>query len=366
MTQLARLYIQSLRNIDEADLSPGPAVNILFGDNGSGKTSVLEAIYMLGTGRSFRSHLQRPLIQEGQNTCAIHGELQQGLALGVQRNRHGGQTIKIGGLVADSIAQLSHTLPLMLFNGDSFAILEGGPSDRRRFLDWGVFHVKHEFQYHWKTTRLALKQRNQLLKQEGSLAELDPWSQTLAKHGELINKFREEYLQLLAGYLQPLLTALMDDALSKEFSMSYERGWQAEGCLLDELSENLAKDRKSGHTSAGPHRAEINFRIGRQDVANHLSRGQMKLLISALKLAQIHLLEASTQNTCLLLIDDLPAELDVKSLGKICSQLSTLKLQVFLACIDPEPLTRLLQSSPEPGLQKRMFHVKRGRIEAQV
>ncbi|MDR0779658.1 MAG: DNA replication/repair protein RecF [Pseudomonadales bacterium] len=368
MTQLARLYIQGLRNITEADFQPCSHLNLLLGENGSGKTSVLEAVYMLGTGRSFRGHLQRPLIQEGQALCSVYGELEAGVSLGIQRGRQGIQTLKVGGTQADSASQLSQALPLLLLNSDTFAILEGSPTERRRFIDWGVFHVKHEFLRHWKIARQALKQRNQLLRQEAPVVELAPWTQALAGHAQEMHLLRADYLRQFEAHLWPLLGDLLGEELAARFTMDYLPGWDVEQSLETQLHHALPRDRQHGHTTVGPHRAELRLRWGGQDVASVLSRGQMKLLICALRLGQASLLQLLSGTGCVLLIDDLPAELDGANRGRVCVQLERLALQTFMTCIEPEALLPALQASSEKagGVAPRLFHVKRGRIETQL
>ena len=362
MTRIARLYIQGLRNIEEADFRPSAHVNLLFGENGSGKTSVLEALYMLGTGRSFRGHLQRPVIQEGKPLCSVFAELDSGASLGIQRTRQGIQNMKVGGAQAESIAERSHALPLMLINGDTFAILEGSPGERRRFIDWGVFHVKHEFLFHWKSARQALKQRNQLLRQDAAPAELAPWTHKLAQHGEQMDLFRRDYLQLFERHIQPVAQRLLGVELAARFSMEYQPGWDTDFPLEEQLTRCLSRDRQYGHTTLGPHRAELRLRSGGQDVASTLSRGQMKLLVCSLRLAQAALLRELTGTDCVLLIDDLPAELDAANRQRVCQEVRALGLQAFLACIE---LDSLLPSFPiDGGNAPGLFHVKRGKIEA--
>ncbi|HWK55450.1 MAG TPA: DNA replication/repair protein RecF [Hyphomicrobiales bacterium] len=363
MTRIARLYIQGLRNIDEADFQPAAHINLLFGENGSGKTSVLESLYMLGTGRSFRGHLQRPVIQEGKALCSVFAELDSGASLGIQRTRQGIQNMKVGGVQAESVAQLSHALPLMLINGDTFAILEGSPGERRRFIDWGVFHVKHEFLFHWKSARQALKQRNQLLRQEAATAELAPWTHKLAQHAQQMDVFRREYLQVFDSHMRPLALRLLGNELAERFSMEYQCGWDAEEPLQEQLTRSLPRDRQVGHTTLGPHRAELRLRCGGQDVASTLSRGQMKLLICSLRLAQAALLRELTGTGCVLLIDDLPAELDAANRQRVCQEVQSLGLQAFMACIELDSLLPCFPGKDTvnaPGL----FHVKRGKIAA--
>lgn len=145
---LTRVSVTAVRNLHPVTLSL-PRINILYGDNGSGKTSVLEAIHLLGLARSFRSARLQPVIQYEEAACTVFGQvmLANGIAsnLGISRERQGEFTIRIDGQNARSAAQLAETLPLQLINPDSFRLLEGAPKIRRQFLDWGVFHVEPRF-----------------------------------------------------------------------------------------------------------------------------------------------------------------------------------------------------------------------------
>ena len=136
---LLRLNITALRNLGAVSISPSPRINILTGDNGSGKTSLLEAIHLLGLARSFRTTRHQPVIQFDQSACTVFGEikLESGFRnLGVSRLRDGDFQIRIDGQSVRSASQLAHALPLQLINPDSFRLLEGNPRIRRQFLDF--------------------------------------------------------------------------------------------------------------------------------------------------------------------------------------------------------------------------------------
>ena len=150
---LRRIMVTAVRNLHPVTLSPSPRINILYGANGSGKTSVLEAVHLLGLARSFRSTRLNPVIQYEQPACTVFGEVELTSGgtsnLGVSRERQGEFTIRIDGQNAKSAAQLAELLPLQLINPDSFRLLEGAPKIRRQFLDWGVFHVEPRFLPAW-------------------------------------------------------------------------------------------------------------------------------------------------------------------------------------------------------------------------
>lgn len=364
MPALARLELSNLRNIQSAALDLTSGFNLFFGDNGSGKTSVLEAVHLLAVGRSFRSHQQKSLVRDGESETTVFGQTADGLALGVLRPLRGPQTLRIGGRKAEGLAELSQCLPVQLINADTFQILEGSPTERRRFLDWGVFHVEHLFVSSWRRTRLALENRNSLLRQDAKSAEIEPWTQELVKSAELMDEQRRQYIEKLKLVLEPQLAELgaWDSGLRLE--LDYHRGWNRDRGLYEQIQEDLLRDRKYGHTTSGPHRADIRFRLGSADAAEVLSRGQLKLLICALKIAQGHLLEQETGKRCIYLIDDLPAELDAHNRARICSLLKERRTQVLLTSIE----AGILASEIELGVsastgENKLFHVKHGKIE---
>jgi DNA replication and repair protein RecF len=363
MPALARLEISQLRNIQSAELDLGGGFNLFFGDNGSGKTSILEAVHLLALGRSFRSHLQKSLVAEGQQESTVFGQTADGLALGIVRPLRGPQTLRIGGRKAEGLAELSQCLPLQLINADTFQILEGSPTERRRFLDWGVFHVEHRFLDSWRRTRLALQNRNSLLRQEAKAVELEPWTLELVKSAQQMDQQRQAYMLKLKATLEPQLATLGIWEPGLGLEIEYFRGWSPDLDLYEQIQEDLPRDRKYGHTSSGPHRADLRFRLGHSAAAELLSRGQIKLLICTLKIAQAQLLEKETGKRCLFLIDDLPAELDAHNRARVCNLLAARAPQVLLTSIERESLAReLAAAQPDQPIENKLFHVKHGKI----
>lgn len=363
MPALARLAFSNLRNITSAELDLAPGFNLFFGDNGSGKTTVLEAVYLLAMGRSFRSQLQRALITEGQTEATVYGLTDEGLSLGVSRPLRGAQTLKVGGRKAEGLAELSQALPVQLINSDTFQILEGSPSERRRFLDWGVFHVEHRFLSCWRRMRLALQNRNSLLRQDASTAEIEPWTWELVRSAEQMDQYRSAYIQALKAVVEPQLVRLAAWNAAMPLEIDYFRGWEPETSLYEQFQQGLGRDRKQGHTGSGPHRADLRFRLGTTAAAEILSRGQLKLLICALKIAQAQLLKDMMAKRCIFLIDDLPAELDQLNRGRVCQLLGEQDSQVLLTAIERETLAiSVEQSSLEKASKNKLFHVKHGKI----
>ncbi|PJE79690.1 DNA replication and repair protein RecF [invertebrate metagenome] len=352
------LDITNIRNIAFASLKPSSDINVLYGANGSGKTSVLEAIYMVGLARSFRSSRIRPVIRSGQNRCVVFA--QAGKAIGVERNLgNDGFLIKVAGERVMSLAELAQLLPVQVINSDTFSLLEGTPSARRHFLDWGVFHMKQSvFFPAWKRLQKSLKQRNSLLR-HGRLSslELASWNHAFIRSAEVIDELRQTYIEQLTPVFLRLLNELSE---FDDISINYYRGWDNSVSLEEVLQAGLERDQISGYTHAGPQRADIKIRLGKISAIDRLSRGQIKLVVCALKLAQATLYSSLQDKNCLLLIDDLPSELDSVHRKTLCQLLQKLACQVFITCVDKETLADCWL----PGSDIRVFHVEQGQVNA--
>jgi len=360
MPVLDRLTISAIRNIRETELFPAPRINIIVGDNGSGKTTLLEAISLLSLGRSFRTHQQKPLIMHGQQTAVVHAFTDGGLSLGVQKSTKGPTLVHINDNKAASLAQLTLELPIQVLNSDGFRIFEGSPSDRRAFMDWGVFHVKQQFLETWRRVRRALINRNALLKHNADSSELEPWSHELAIHSLDLHQMRKDYLkQLVTAMEEPLANIMMDVLGGHTPSVTYYGGWDEDKDLHHLLSVNIGREKKVGHTLYGPHRADLRFQLKGQDCGELLSRGQLKLFVILLKIAQAEQLANQGGKLSIFLVDDLPSELDGHNQKRVCQRLEALGAQVFLTAIEPGVKSALSESA---GDQSRLFHVKHGKI----
>ncbi len=361
---LSRLDITTVRNLRAVSLRELAATNIYFGDNGSGKTSVLESVYLLGMARSFRSGQIRSVITHGEPGCAVYGELarQDGrgpLSLGVSRDREGGLQAKIAGSTVLSTSELAENLPLQIINAESFNLLVGSPAHRRQFLDWGVFHVEHLFYSAWQRFQRALKQRNSLLRR-GKMSDLEllPWDKELSEAGELVDMHRSRYFKTLEPTFQSLIQRLCPDLAALD--LRYRRGWDKQASLRDVLVASQRSDRQQGFTHVGPQRADIRVVVEGHNAADILSRGQQKLVVCALKLAQGKLLAASQRQACVYLVDDLPAELDKNHCRLVAEVLDELQTQVFITCVDRRDVADVWPDTRPEG--RAMFHVEHGQV----
>ncbi|WP_252177764.1 DNA replication/repair protein RecF [Endozoicomonas sp. 4G] len=361
-----KLMIKDVRNLASATFSPSPDINIFYGLNGSGKTSILESIHLLGLARSFRSARLKPVIRHKQGKCTVFAQLQSNndrlIPVGVSRDlEEENFQIRVAGESLKSTSELARLLPLQIINPDTFKLLEGSPRQRREFLDWGVFHVKHsEFLPLWKRTQKALKQRNSLLrhgKMTGSSlsSQLSVWDVELVRAAEAVDQLRQQYFDQLTPVFQEVLSQLTSLA---DIKITYYRGWDRERSLAEVLKENAVRELQTGYTQSGPQRADIRVRLEGNNAVDILSRGQLKLVVCALKLAQGYLFSKVTNSQCVFLVDDLPSELDAPHRKAMCKILQNMQSQVFITCVEPGALVDCW----EPGIDLKVFHVKQGSV----
>lgn len=327
---LRELHITNLRCIEAARLELGPEDNYVFGPNGAGKTTILEGAYFLGRGRSFRTHRAHRLVRAGQGHFEVVGHVRwakHDVVLGV-RGAAGGLEARVGGRPAATLADLAERLPVQIIDPETHKLVEEGPGHRRRFIDWGVFHVKPRFLDAWRRYRRALKQRNAALRQAGPSP--DAWNPELFAAAQQITEMRTAYAKKLA----PSLAATAQDLLQQPVSIEYFPGWPAGTDLPSATAANAERDRLRGSTQAGPHRADLKIRLGSGLARDRVSRGQQKLLAAALILAQLEVLREATGHGGLLLLDDPAAELDAAALGRLMGRVGGMGVQRIVTGLD--------------------------------
>lgn len=349
---LSRVRITTFRCLGAAELELDSRRNYIFGSNGAGKTSLLEAVFVLGRGRSFRTRQMRRLVQHGSDGFAVFGEAEAdsvsrrlGVAYGAGRLEK-----KIDGQPATGMAELAALLPVHVIDPSMHGLVEGGPSERRRFLDWGVFHVEHAYLETWKRYRRVLSQRNAALKHSAGSAALRPWSEALVEAGTAVERSRQSYLDRLAPFVDEFGRRLLDTP----FTVEYRSGWPADATLAEALAAGEARDRQSGTTESGPHRAELVLRLAGRRVQDEASRGQQKLTAAALILAQVAVESADRPLRSILVVDDPVAELDSGSLQRLLAALGDLRAQLVFTALTPSHLP--------PEADSPVFHVERGEV----
>jgi DNA replication and repair protein RecF len=331
---LRRLQVSEFRCLHSTELDFDSQFTLISGPNASGKTSLLESIYVLSRGRSFRTRHLNHLIRSGCERFVVFGEVdvhERRVGLGVEVSASGVRAKMAAKRVA-SLTELAAALPVQIIDPEVHRLIEEGPSRRRRFLDWGVFHVEHTFVERWQRYQQALKQRNAALKTRQSPAVISSWDVELLQLGEYISEARSRYVLQLAEAARGMARNL----LGMELSLSFRAGWAKNMTFEEALKASFAHDQDMGVTQVGPHRAEIGIRLDGAPVKDRISRGQQKLLAATLLIAQLNLFPQDSAVRPTLLLDDPAAELDSDRLLGLIREISLHAVQLVVTSLSEE------------------------------
>lgn len=356
---LQQLRINDLRRFESLQLDFGPHWNLLVGPNGAGKTTVLEAAYLLSHGRSFRTASRDVLVRRGCPGYSVFGEITHAGVPGVTRvgvsRDAGGLSARLDGATVPAGVLLRHAA-VICFEPGSHALISGASEERRRFLDWGVFHVEHAFLAHWRRYQRILKQRNAVLRGGASIADLDLWDHELVGAAEPLTAMRERYFEAW----RPLAAALLEDLLGELGApvFALHSGAGSGKSLQETLRARRASDVERGHTSAGPHRCDWTLTFADSLRREHLSRGQEKLCAFACVMAQAQLYADTAKEWPVLCLDDIASEIDADHRRRVLGLVDRSGAQVLVTATQ-EPAAFADLDAPI-----RRFHVEQGEVTA--
>jgi DNA replication and repair protein RecF len=347
---LQEFAVENVRSLRHAELTLHSGHNLIWGSNASGKTSLLESIFLLGRGRSFRTRSSERLIRHGEPYLRVFGRLAADppTPIGIEVSRKDGTVAKVGGAFVSSLAELSRAFAVQVIEPGVHKLIEEGAQVRRRWMDWAVFHVEPNFIDVWSRYSRALKQRNSALRI--SPEQASAWDPELVRLGEQIAKLRRDFMVRL----QPYWTEISKELTDLDVELYFSQGWAADSTLAEALAASRDRDITRGITHAGAHRADIMVRLEKGLARETLSRGQQKLIAAAMTLAQLHLIRELTGTLPTLLLDDPAAELDRARLGRFVAQVRRLQCQLVVTSLSPE--TSLF------GQPDTVFHVEQGEL----
>jgi len=347
---IQKLQVENFRNLQAVELKPHSRLNYLHGANGAGKTSILEALVVLSRGRSFRTTQAAELIGPSGSTFRVFAQVEDPPdslhRLGLERSGNRWRGRKDGQEVSQ-LSQLTRSLPLVLMDPDSHLLVSGPPDLRRRYMDWGMFHVERGFLECWRSFSKALKQRNAALRRQQD-SVLDSLDAVLVQHAEHLDRYRAAYCRSISRKFQSILTDLSSNQAT--ISLHYQRGWSTDnyGQLL---RQQRTRDLERGMTTRGPHRADLGLLQGNAAARGVLSRGEQKLVAAALLLTQAELLREIGQ-TPLILLDDLASEFDRRHFEQVLQRAEEIGGQVWVTGTRTERI----------GKGGAVFHVEQGRV----
>ena len=349
---LLQLGWQSFRHLETASIEPGAGINVIHGRNAAGKTSLIEAIHFLARSKSFLTHRASRVIQTGASEATVWGKVDANRSVHRLGVRHGnGETrVRLNGRDVTVLSEAAWLIPLQVLNTEAQRLLTDGPAARRAFLNWGVFHVEHQYRDDWRRYQRALKQRNAALR-HGDRRLAAAWEPDMAAAGEAVDRRRRRFMDDLV----PQALAMAGEWLpGVHLDWQFRAGWRTGDPFADVLAGARERELAQGFGLYGPHRADIRFTTDGIDASSHLSRGQQKLLVAALKMALIEYWGRTSSQRPVLLIDDLPAELDAPHRRDLMQRLQLSTAQIFVTAIDADQLPAIHEAA--------WFHVEHGRI----
>lgn len=348
---ILEVRLERFRCFRDASFQPGPGINVIAGANASGKTSVLEALFFLGRGTSFRAARTDTAVQFGAEDFVVFGLLGDRTAasrVGVSVSRAAGLAVRLDG-APGARADLARALPVQILDPNSHELIAGPPAARRQFLDWCVFHVEHEFLEAWQRYRRALQQRNAALR-AGNLPAAWAYDESLAVAGATVDRCRGAALQRLLPGVQRYAGTLLDAVVD----IGYSSGWQEGTDLATAIHQGHDRDMQQGSSTVGPHRADLRISISSRRARETVSRGQEKLLAAALILGEVEAVSAVVGRRVVLLVDEPGADLDRNHRQRLQATVGESKAQAFVTVLDPDQF-------PADSSARR-FHVEHGGI----
>ena len=334
-----RVHIQSFRNIQALTFEPSRGLNVIEGRNGQGKTSLLEALNLTTSLRSFRGHPTKDLIQLNADRSAVlarfHSNLEtRDVELTLAGNR---RSLRVNGDKVASLNDYFGHVRMVTFIPDDVAVFRAGPAERRLFFDRIIFGLLPAYAAESSRYEAVLKQRNALLRHETpDLRLLDVYDEQLADAAVVVAKRRTELVDVLR---EPLKTAFYEVfGAGFDVEVLYETPCHSAAAALTQLQQLRRHDLQRGHTSFGPHRDDFAVSLNGQPFKNYGSQGQHRALVLACKIAEMRLLKEKTGSWPILLMDDISSELDPLRNQKLFSFLSALDTQVFLTTTSRETL----------------------------
>ena len=334
-----QLDFHDFRVFKSSRLTPNPRFNVFYGPNGSGKTSFLEALSLLCTAKSFRTHDLASLVSFNKTLFTLYGRTDSDEQISIQKSQDS-LTVRLNQRSCSRRSELAKRVPCQVFYQTMFGIIDAGPQVRRRLLDWGLFHVKHHYHDVWRNYQRVLKQRNALLKQKAGAAMVVPWDKQLTELAETLDEFRAAYCVEWFQAFEAVLRELTD----LKCELEYEKGWdkKKQGKRLPLiLNEQFEADKMRQYTQSGAHQADISLRQHDRWVKKSLSRGQQKVILIALKLAQAQLIK----QPCVYLMDDVFSELDEQHRQRLLKYLERVPGQFYIATLDESLIKNSWQHS---------------------
>jgi len=348
---ITNLKIHNFRNLIAKEFTFNHLINVFYGSNGIGKTSILEAIYYLSSGKSFRKGSFKSLLNFNESDFSVYLEClidNNKYTFSVNKNKNGTWKAKKNASAIYKQSDITNYLPIVSIDPDVYSLVDAGPVQRRNFLDWLVFHVKHDYLLLWKKTYKCIKQLNSLYKNKATFEEIDVWEKAFVKYSEELNIIRQDFFHQIKPIIMKLSTYMQPEIINLE--ISYKQGWSDDITLTTQLKKDRQKNLMYGQLQHGPHKMDIKVSTGHLQASQTLSRGQKKTLSITFYMAYIELLSINSVRP-ILCLDDFDAELDSTKLKKASKFFIDTGAQIFITSVNKDHISSVFPNA-------EMFHVE--------
>lgn len=340
---IKEIRIKNLRNIKNFHYTPNSRFNLIYGENGAGKTSILEAIYFLSHARTFRSTQTQTLINYDESEICVSAKVldeksPQIRSYGLSRDANGSSRARIDGEDVRKLSSLAEIMPVQLITPESMRMLSGGPAERRAFLDYLMFHVEPKFYPLWKKTKKILQNKLNLLKNKNKFSlkdELKAWNKELSIVGEQIYNLKKVHIEQFL----PIFKSCLEEMSVLPVNVSYSKGWEEEASLEEALERNMQQELIRGSCLIGPQKNDLLLSFKGLPIDKIFSRGQLKAVVCGMSLAQASYIYIQKGVKPVFLLDDLPSELDMEAKIRVYNVLKSNDYQVFVTSVEKTSLT---------------------------
>ncbi len=363
------IKLKNFRNFEELNIELNSILNIFIGDNGQGKTNLLESIYLCSIGKTFKLNTENDLIKFGQNSfeieIVINKENKYDKIINISYIKNQKRTVKINGVKLEKSSELIGYMNNVIFTPDDLKIIKGSPIERRKFVNIDISQIKPKYKYLLKNYKKIITGRNNILRDLNNSSNMDVlsiWNDYLIDIGSEIISYRNEYLKNLKHYASLIYADISDNKESFDLSYKCDIGnienlskEEIKKLFREKIDKNIENEIFRKNSLYGPHKDDIIVKINNKDFKYFGSQGQQRSAVLAIKLAEIEIIKNEIGEYPVLLLDDVLSELDNKRKSFLIDYIKN--IQTIITSTDDSDLKDLVKKN-----DKKIFNICEGKI----